>query len=320
MNKNIISILVQVSLGIIFTFVIYVLSLYVIKADEIVNGQNHYHSKKNEVKIIDGILNSSEKAGKVTNNTWNTTIPYQSNYLPITPSINTKGGAQFSYSFWLYIGNPSACLNKTLFLKGDKVPYLYTETIHNYDEDKTVYKSSDEQLINDRAIFCPSFSFGDSELEFQIKFNTFHNINEQLYIQRIKSENNTFRNNLQGLFPKTWFNITITFEDNIPINDFENGILVRFYINGHFYQLEKYASTLKQNKGNFYIFPDNEIIPDCKIADLSYFNYALSEEEVKALGNKQISTHKSASSTSKAHVTNTSLITDAKNYMDIYNV
>ena len=112
--------------------------------------------------------------------------------------------------------------------------------------------------------------------------------------------------------------MTIVFEDNIPINDFENGILVRVYLNDTLYQIEKIASTLRQNRGDLELFPDGAI-HNCKIANMKYYNYALSDAEIKNDTSSRPDIEKTASSTTKKNDQHQSFDTVAKNHLDVYN-
>jgi len=309
-----VGILVQVIAGIVITYIIYIIGLYVIRSDQIVNFKSMVPVEKTEVKILNGLLNSSEVAHNSAKNKFNTTIPFIKNYLPIIPSLNTQGGAQFSYSFWIYIGDPiqAAKGRKTIFIKGDKKRYNYTQTRNT----NTVAKISEKK--HDRAVFAPMLSFGGENLDLEIKFNTFHNMHETIHIRRIESENSLVRNNLQSLFSKIWFKITMVFEDNVPINDFERGILVRIYLNDTLYQMEKFASTLRQNRGDLILFPDGAI-QDFKIADFNYYNYALPDEEVRKKFTSMPDIDRTASSTNRKTQERHTFETVAQNHLDIYN-
>lgn len=317
------SVILQVLIGLIISFIIYVISLYVINSDQIVS-KDVKKVKKAKTEILKGVLNSSEKAANVVDNTWNTVLPFTNDYLSITPSINDKGGAQFSYSFWLYVGSPKESVGRTLFLKGDKNMYQYDITENYYTPSQQAVIPGSKTTVNDRVIVCPQFMFGSNEMDFEVRFNTFDNINEKMIVKRVRDQNSIYRNNLQSLYPKAWFHIAVTFEDNVPINDFDKGILVRFYLNGTLYQMNKYNSTLRQNRGNFYVFPDSQPIPDCKMSDLAYFNYALPEADIAGLLTNKPSLHSasstSASQSSPSHTANTNIETNAKNHLDVFNV
>ena len=113
-----------------------------------------------------------------------------------------------------------------------------------------------------------------------------------------------------------WFMMTIVFEDNMLINDFENGLSVKVYINGSLYQSATFAAMLKQNNGNFFLFPGGSV-DQCKISSFNYYNYAQGEADIQATMGQGPS--------SKAHTSLTSsfiqpLALSDYNIMDIYNI
>lgn len=317
MDATVSSIIIQIVAGVVFTYVIYVVSLFTIRADKFAIQDVASVNGKQKVSVFNGTLASSDIASGSSQNTYNTTIPFLYNYLPITPSSNIAGGSQFSYAFWLYVGNPQQARGKTLFIKGDKKLYTYqVEQIKfnhlTQNTDTTVLERPEE-----RAIFCPMLSMGSENMEFDLTFNTMHNLKENLKVRRIQTEDSLKRHNLHGLFPKSWFHITIVFEDNVPVNDFQKGLLVRFYLNNTMYQMERYNTTLKQNRGNFSIFPDGSIA-DLKMADFSYYNYALTEPEIRTLVSHKPDPKVVASNTKES--VKHSFETGAKNEFDEYNI
>lgn len=317
MDATVTSIIIQVVAGIVLTYVIYVISLFTIRSDKFATQELASIDGKQKVTVFDGTLTSSETAMKSSNNNYNTTIPFLHNYLPITPSSNAKGGSQFSYAFWLYVGKPQRALNKAIFLKGDKKPYTYKIEQHSYNHLTNNTTTSTIDTRNEKAIVCPMFSMGGENMEFELTFNTMHNIKEKMVIRRIQSEDSLKRHNMHGLFPKSWFHITIVFEDNVSINDFQKGLLVRFYLNNSMYQMETYNTTLKQNRGNLSVFPDGSI-EDLKIADFTYYNYAITEKEIGQRVAQKPDPMKSASS-SKENI-RYGFETGPRNEFDEYNI
>jgi hypothetical protein len=312
------SYIVQIIAGLIITYVIYIAALYAVNADRLATFDSYELTGKQEVKITKGVLTSSEIAAGSTNNKWNTNVSFMPNYLPIIHSVNQHGGAQFSYSFWIYVGDPVQALNKTIFMKGDRKKYEYTKQERNFNSGLDTREFGPEIRKNEVVIYCPMLSFGAEALEFDVKFNTFHKIDESMKLRRLRNDDNLKRNNLQGLFPKAWFFVSVIFEDNLSLSEFENGLMVRLYINNTLYQIDKFSTTLRQNRGDFYLFPDGPI-PDCKIADLTYYNYALSDAEVKAKSEKKPNMSLNASSTGNTNK-NASFDTTLRNEMDIYNI
>jgi len=271
-GKDMLSIVLQVVVGVIATYALYVASLAVMNVDHLVIDEKYAVAKKKMVKVIDGYADASAR-----NIRYNTTMPMANNYLPIRPSVNIKGGAQFTYSFWLYIDNGASVENKTIFLKGSDMNYTF-DLVDNSNLKKPPLTK------NEHLVFCPKVTFGTDASSFNVLFNTLNKHNEVLKVDKITSSDSIYRNNLLATLSKVWFMITITFEDNIPINDFENGIMVKFYVNDVIYKSGKYKSTLKQNPGDLILFPNGDNpITNVKLSNMKYFNYVLNESEIKNL-------------------------------------
>lgn len=303
-NKNsIVGKVLQVILGLIIVLLIYYLAITLINSDQLSMQDPFDKTIKREVSILDGYADSSQIAG----NTYNTIIPFSTNSLTLNPSSNIKGGAQFTYMLWLNVGTSNnSVAGKTIFLRGDAQKY-------NYEVTDNMTKINNN--VHDYVAFCPMLQFGVNSMDFRVKFNTANNMNEELYIANITNDNDLYRKNLLSLFSNKWILISIVFEDNIPINDFENGLSVKFYINDQLYGMGTYPTMLKQNNGDFYLFPDGAI-NKVMISNMRYFNYALGVKEIK---NFYISgpSSKSTTSVSKSFISPT-MVNDM-NRLDIYN-
>ena len=303
-NKNsIVGKVVQVILGLVIVLLIYYLAIAIMNSDNLASQDPLDVTIKRQVPIIDGYADSSQVAG----NTYNTVIPFASNSLTLTPSSNIKGGAQFTYMLWLNVGTTdNSMAGKTIFMRGDAQRYTYTVM------DKMTNITN---TVNDYVAFCPLLQFGVNSMDFRVKFNTANNMNEELYVANITNDNDLYRKNILSLFSNKWILITIVFEDNIPINDFENGLSVKFYINDQIYALGTYPTMLKQNNGDFYLFPDGAL-NKIMISNMQYFNYALGVNEIKSFYMSGPSS-KSTSSVTKSFISPTML--NDMNRLDIYN-
>lgn len=269
--------IIQFVIGLVITFLIYIIATIVVKADKLVIDEQKDIGKKKVVNITNGYVESAQPI-KI-----NTVLDFAENYLPLRPSMNIRGGSQFTYQFWLFVDDTQAVANKTLFIKGDFNRYRYKITENKYNiKTRTMEPYNTRETIS-QITKCPMLSFkGGADpdtIEFNMEFNTLHNISELFQVTNIKSDNNIYRNNLMSIFAKQWFMVTIIFQDNMQINDFENGIIVRFYINDILYKQQVYNSALKTNDGDFTIFPD--VIPGCKISSFDYYNYAIDESLIE---------------------------------------
>ena len=303
----------QMIMGIIIVYVIYVICTVAVKADKLAIDLQKDIAKKRKTSVIDGYIDSSTSV-KV-----NSVIQFAENYLPITPSMNIKGGAQFSYQFWMFVEDPSTVGDSLIFIKGDPKEYNYKIQENKYNISKKTMEPLYTRETVGQIAKCPMLSFkkgGDpASLEFSVKFNTLHNLNESFDIINIKSEKNIYRNNLLSIFAKQWFMISIVFQDNMPINDFETGVIVKLYLNDVMYQQKVYKSALKQNDGELVLFPN--VIPGCKMSKFTYYNYAINDTDVSK--DYKAGPILTPSTTFGAIKNNISYLSD-NNRMDIWNL
>ena len=294
----------QVVVGLLVVGIVYYVALKVMNSDSISSIDPTDMNVKRQVPIVDGYADSSQ----ISYYTYNTVLPFATNSLPLNPSMNIKGGAQFTYSLWINVNGltNNSQANMPIFLRGDAKQYTYsvTDTMTNITN-----------TVTDYVAVCPMLSFGTNALDFVVRFNTANNIQEQLYIPNLRDENDLYRKNLLSLYSGKWFLITVVFEDNIPINDFENGLSVKFYINEQLYQSATYSSMLRQNQGDLFLFPSGPVA-GCMISNMSYFNYALGTTEIQANYFSGPSSH-STSLVAGSFIS--PLMLSDKNRLDIYN-
>lgn len=269
-------IIFQVVAGVIVALIIYWLSLLAIDRDKLVITSKYTTNKPASFAIVDGYVDCAS----ALNMRFNTYNPESKAYLAMPRSVNRKGGAQFSYSFWLYLDDVSDenIKNKVLFCKGD--PRAYEYKVVN-KADSVILDSGKAQIVK-----CPLVRFGQNYKEMVVEFNTTEKVDERMVIMNNVSENDSaVRRNAMSLTPHYWVMFTYVFEDNVPINDFENGTAIKFYINDTLYQLHRSKSTLKQNNGDMVVLPDDSGvgIKSARIGDLYYHNYALDDIKVKEL-------------------------------------
>lgn len=305
-KRDYVSIVIQVAIGIIVTYLIYLVALHIMNVDKLVIDEKFDLAKKKAVVVVDGFVDASSR-----NIRFNTTMPVSNNYLPIRPSVNIKGGAQFTYSFWMFKDANADCANKILFIKGEDKRYNFTI------KDNMNTKVPLIEKVNEHMVYCPMVKFGADASNFEIKFNTLSRFDEVMKIEKLQSTDSAYRNNLISTLENTWSLVTISFEDNIPISEFENGILVKFYINDILYKVGRFSSALKQNQGDLILFPNTTPISNVKISNFKYYNYVLSEKDIQALVMQGASTMTSASAST---VSNKPPVLSDYNKLDMYNI
>lgn len=299
-----VQVMTEIVAGFLVTVLIYNGFLWSLQTDQILASTN-----TNSTKIISGFIESSA----IVQKKFNCSVPSIAGYVNVSPSINMTGGSQFSYSLWVYVGNPLAAVGQTIFVKGDAAAYRF-----NINDNIT----NNVVNMNERVAFCPELSFGKGRMCFDLSFNTLHNVRETLSVENIKSEDSVLRHNLPGMYTSRWVMLTMTFEDSKPIDDFENGLLVRFYLDDVMYVSKQYSTAIKQNQGNLHMFPDGTAIPNCKIADLTYHNHALSSSFIASLVSEGPSTQNAHVEVDVATTTSTSTRVQLSDYnrIDMYNL
>lgn len=250
---------------------------------------------KKKVKIIDGTMSYDNSKTAVIN----TSVPYYGNYKEIVPSINQKGGAEYSYSFWLYIPESAESPNiqKVLFLKGSKTKTKYISKYNN------CHSNSGWYLVKNPLIKVNINSSNNLDAIIA-EFNTIKSpdaVHESPEILNCNSADlNDKDKNLFGIYglsnrtdlQNNWSMVTLVVSETNPSSDimFRNEAVVKMYLNGYeyfnktgdaFYSGGTVTTAMRNNNGNLYINPDiSSSLNNVAIADLTYFNYALSDEEV----------------------------------------
>lgn len=262
----------QIAVGVIIIVAVFYLSLHIMKQDSLlVTKERGVKNPDHDTLIIDGFIESSTVARK----RFSTVNPYSPSFVPLPRAYNRLGGAQFSYTFWMFVGDShrSSVMNMPILLKGDNQEYIYEKRDRN--------GSRLLETKNNVAIKCPLIKFGNSFKDIILEFNTQDDIDQQVNLTAVEhATDTTLRHNLLDLIQNRWAFMAFTFEDNVPINDFENGIVIRFFINDILYYTHRVASTLRQNNGDLYLFPEGEV-RGCRIADLKYYNHAIGFQNVK---------------------------------------
>jgi hypothetical protein len=308
---------VQVIFGIVVVAILYVITLIVLNVDAIVSQKSVVVRPREMTTIMDGWASSSYLA-KMSFNTINA---FSDNFRKIGKSINTSGGAQFTYQFWMRIENTDneAFKDQVILLKGDNRKYKTAKY------DMTTKKRLTNSDNSDYMIKCPLIKFGDSYKELKVQINTNKIVDYEIPIISTTSTDANIRQNVMSLLPLNWFLFTFVFEDNYStLDSAENGIRFNFYLND-FPQHQIQASSdiqlrnnfLKQNEGDLHILPtmvnSNDFI---KLANIRYYNYALTHKnvaDVYARGPPSHSAVLTAKNKSKPDYLS------AYNKMDIYN-
>ena len=283
------AIAVQVVVGLLVVFAVYRMSLWIMRKDQLLVDERQNRKPQESTKVVDGFIDTP----LITNRSFDTRNPHAKSYVRMPRSFNRKGGAQFSYSFWMFIDDtlPTNVRNRVILTRGDSDSYKYSRTTNQTDAVLTL--PPEVEVMNRPLVKCPSIAFGDTYDSFVVTFNTLDNPDESVSITPSRTAKDpTARHNVIKLIKHKWALLTFVFEDNVAINDFEDGIIVRFYINDIMYQVDKRNSTLRQNAGDLVLFPppaaggaQDSGLKGARIGDLTYHNFALSGTSVRDIYN-----------------------------------
>jgi len=293
----------QIVAALITLMGVYAFSLWLLNKEALVSDPNSVRPPKMTAKILDGYAESTILAQA----SWSTINRDAYNYVTLPRSYNRKGGAQFSYSMWIRLRDTSApnVAGKTLFMRGDPTSYKW----HTYQKNPGSSLTEVVSKHNDVMIKCPRVRFGRTFDEIIVEFNTLTDPSGSITItpdaqpSPIAQGGNAYtssagvepslRRNAVQLMQGRWALLTFTFEDNIAINEFEDGIMVRFYLNDLLYTTSTSRSALRQNNGDFLICPSlgadlggEQKINGATFGDMSYHNYALGLPLVRELYTK----------------------------------
>lgn len=284
----------QIIVGLLVVYAVYLLSLTLMQQDRLVIDHRAVQSARSETKIIPGYVDSTV----ISNRTFNTIMPMSQNYVHMPRSFNSKGGAQYSISFWIFIDNPEEAKHKTILTRGDNRKYTAavfldpvvvtndantgrTETGTGSTRTGTWFPTPPDIVVNYPFLTCPLITFGERYDQIAIFFNTVQWPFAQVVVNPKRNvEDDTKRKDAMKLIAHKWALFTFVLEDNVAASDFEDGISVRFYLNDILYHTERVPGSLRVNPGNLYLFPDGGI-PQTRIADLTYYNYAIGQDRVK---------------------------------------
>jgi hypothetical protein len=286
--------LLQVLAGVVVVVLVYHMCLWILQRDQLVSAINDATDAWQDTLVLDGWVD----AASVGDRTWSTINPYAYNYVPISRSFNRKGGAQFTYAFWLRLSDvsPANVAGKTLLLRGDKRAFSWVRSQQKPPgmEDSAGPNPVNE-TVTDVLVKCPRIRFGERFDDLVVEFNTLADPDARV---RITSDPDpysdaTLRHNLLSLIPTKWVLMTFTFEDNVAIDDFEDGIIVRFYLNDTLYQTSRLRSALRLNQGDLCVAPTSlgadgsgggsPPLASARLGDVRYLNYALQLEDVRKL-------------------------------------
>ena len=186
---------------------------------------------------------------------FNTANQRAHNYVRFFPSINREFGNQFTYSFWVNKKN------------------------NNYSEKILFYRG-------DGSNNSPLVKFGENSNELIVQFQTNEGSEKKNRLAKIPDKLFSITDH------DTWFMVTIIFKD-YKKNKRESGVETSFYLNNALLSVykEDHNNNLRITNNKFVVLPNttnytNNTNISGELADIRYFNYAISYKKIDELYEK----------------------------------
>jgi hypothetical protein len=305
----------QINLGIAFG----VLSLLVLQFLSARPVTAKSTPQRTAVPIFTGVLIAKTNVGRV----FNTYAPGLPLYKRLPRSMNRMGGTQFTYSFWMQFDKPvtdDMVAGKTILLRGDKAKYRPMSKPEGVADPVAYFGEEGDGY--DFTIACPRIFFS-SATTLGVDINSDREIRQRFEVGNL-SPGIVDRKNIMSLIYGNFGMMTFVFEDYVDSDSIEKGVEMVFYFNGEQYARGTFTGSLRVNDGPIHVFLDKNPndttgIDGCRMADLTYYNYALSAAEVKRLYTKGFNKHDAKEAGQSGGQTYHSLDTSPKNMLDVYN-
>lgn len=273
----------QVVIAVVLLFLVYALVLWLIGKPAVV--ANPLDQRRVRPKESTTIVKGYAPSARLANLAFNSNNAFdRENFRKMPRSVNTMGGAQFSYGFWIKLEttDDNAFKDRILLLKGDarrfKTATYDPETNRRLDQKPADY-----------VVACPMISFGDSYRHFRIMLNTTAHPQTRIDVRtHAGADAGLSRRNVLSLLPLKWHLLTFTFEDGVsPSTGHENGVRVRVWLDDFMIQESSatthsllHNSALRQNDGHLFVLPDAPADKLLQMGDVTYYNWALDASDV----------------------------------------
>lgn len=310
--------IIQIIFAIILIFFLLFIANMIYNYENMMTMKNSYTVRK-EIPIFDGIIDFKDQL----NWKYNTFDKRVSSFKDLTPSINQNGGAEYTYNFWIYMDKKALNDNTTsndlvLLLRGSSLKFPYKNKSHC-----EVMKNGQYILVKNPLIRMKSD--GSAII---IEYNTVTNPDAYRENgQNVINCSGTWMDQNRGMlgiynmidyvYDKKWFMFTVVLKEINANNDilYKNKTSCKIYINGITvldrivespYEGSYGSAAMKHNRGPLHINPgdifgpvqdknpfnpDNQSNADSPLmmANLTYFNYAVSDAEVMQLFSRKFS-------------------------------
>lgn len=284
---------IQVTVGVAIVALIYLLSLWVMQRDRVLD---HEVSEMRPTELAVDVLRGYGSAERLSSLRWSTANQNAGSFLPLLPSYNRRGGVQFTYSFWVKVdtrGGGAELANQVLLLRGDKRNFRWRRITGAAPvaDGGTGGGETAEDFGPAVLVKCPLIRFGESFDELVVEYNTLHDPSSSFKVSSSPLPGPGERRNALSLMQGRWAMLTFAFEDNVGISSFEDGLMVRFYLNDALYHTHRQPGALRRNQGDFFLAPTfhagnhaaTAASGGLTMGDVRFFNYAVAPKDVERL-------------------------------------
>ena len=312
-----ISNIIQIFLGIFIVLILLLIAWLVYNYEKIDMLKSRNNIKK-KTRLFKGVYDY----GVHDELAFHTYSKESGNYFrDLVPSVNQKGGAEYSYNFWLKMDkaklkDQTLCDDIILLMKGDKIQLNYLT-----DAECKIKNNNNKYIfIKNPLIRIDSKNLNSLVVEYNTITNpdSYRSNGNNL----IKCNGGSYDDRNQGYlgiydmksseFDKRWFMITLVLKEITPENDILNKFKTscKIYLNS-IKMLDREvespyngetidsigSAAMKHNRAPLYVNPTKQICHEedgkltekaeaLMMADLDYYNYALEHEDVKKIFNK----------------------------------
>ena len=313
--SNIIQIILASILLLILLFIAYFIYNY-----ESVLIMRNAMSVRKEIVIFDGVMDFATTQWSF--NTYNQSL---ASFKDLTPSVNQNGGAEYTYNFWLYMNKAglnnisTAPSDVVLLFRGSKIKVPYKNNKNCEIVNKKSYIMVKNPLIRMKA----------DGTSIVVEYNTITNPDayRESGTNAIECASGSWFDKNKGMlgvynmdnyiYNKKWFMLTVVLREITPENDilYKNKTSCKMYMNGinvldrvveSPYSNSYGSAAMKHNRAPLHVNPGNifstaatadanpfitsgDGTSALQMANLHYFNYALSEAEIMQLFQKGFS-------------------------------
>jgi hypothetical protein len=274
--------------GLVVILILYLISLIVVAQDNLSADQRLFKDSKKEVFVFKGVTDCRQ----LFNRSYSTLLPNRPYYAKLPFSMNRYGGNCFSYMFWMKITNveESNLRDKVIFMRGDENKYPL-QKIDQTDNNRPVTPVG----YQTRIIKMPLLKFGKNYQQIIVECNTTNDIEQTFDTTEFQKGETQSQREVLSMIPGRWILYTMTFEDNMPVDDFEDGIEMKMYINNVLLFRKIAKGALRLNEGDLHFFPKgDELIQGAFIGDFRYIPWAASYNEINKIYEKGVNPSKPA--------------------------